>query len=39
MDMNESELQKVYSHVMSMLYHDSPYAPGKMIIRKNIHKS
>lgn len=37
MDMDRDALQKAYTHVNSMLYNTSPYSPGKMQIRKNIH--
>ena len=39
MDMDDSALKKAYTHAYSMLYSDNKWTPGKLIIRKNIHKA
>lgn len=39
MDMDDAALKKAYIHAYSMLYSDNKWTPGKLIIRKNIHKA
>ncbi len=39
MDMDDAALKKAYTHAYSMLYSDNKWTPGKLIIRKNIHKA
>lgn len=37
-DMNETELQKIYNHTLDMLYRKTDYKFGKLEVRKNIQK-
>lgn len=39
MDMEQSELQKCYTHVCDMLFNPHPYKVGKMVIKENIQKT
>lgn len=39
MDMDENALNSAYKHCYEMLHNTSPYAPGKLIIRENIHRA
>lgn len=39
MDMDSANLNSIYKHCDEMLHNTSPYAPGKLIIRENIHRT
>lgn len=39
MDMDSVNLNSIYKHCDEMLHNTSPYAPGKLIIRENIHRT